>query len=136
MSIIPRIKLYDSAGTTLLYTFTAVQDTNIPLEEIRSSKITPYRGRGAIVLTGSVKDSDIYVSGILDAADYEALVVLMDSMKSTIVKGTKYILKMDKSSSGQYSYNVKMVDDISMPIDEDKRNTYQNYKCTFISNAW
>ncbi len=134
--MIPKILLYDSSGTSLIYTFTAVQDTNIPIEEIRSARIKAFRGRGAIILTGASIDSDINITGYLDAKDYEALVVLMDTMKAAIVKGTKYILKMNKTSVGYYSYNVKMVEDILFPIDDDLRNTYQKYNIRFISNAW
>ena len=135
MPFVPRFKLYNSTGLTLLYTFIAVQECNYPHTEKNLVEITGIRGKGSIIVDGGDSPWDLTISGRLYADDYEALVVLMDAMETAIVLNTSYVLKIDKTSTTYYEYEVKRI----VPIrwgETNYRNNYINYDVTFRVNAY
>jgi len=130
MSWSPKFILY--SGETPIYTFLLVQDTNHPQKGVQFVEHESRRANGANYITGGYKVWDLYLSGKLCAANYQALVTLMDSMISSIVTNTLYTLEIDKSESTVYSYNVKRIVDIEFPNkDTDKMRRKQMYKITF-----
>jgi hypothetical protein len=135
MEFVPTFKLYASDGTTLVYTFVAVQSTNAPQIPKKSTVVEGIRGTGCIVIPGSTSSWDLEISGIFMAANYSALVVLMDDLESKIVQFTNYILVIDKTISTSYTYNVKRI----LPIDfstNGNRTNYQEYKIIFKAGAF
>lgn len=134
MSFIPRFKLYASNGSTLLYTFIAVQSTNAPQTPTKNTVISGMRGQGCIVIPGAAAEWDLTFNGILLAENYEALVVLMDALESALLLNTKYVLKVEKTSVTSYSYNVMRIVPIEYP--ESLRNNFQEYQVTLKANSW
>jgi hypothetical protein len=135
MAFVPSMKLYASDGVTLLYTFVAVQSTNIPQYPRKSTVVEGIRGQGCIVIPGSSGSWDIEIGGVFMAADYSALVVLMDALESTVAMFTNYILIFDKTISTSYTYNVKRILPIEFPNNGNRTN-YQEYKMVLKANAW
>jgi hypothetical protein len=129
MAFIPKFRLYASDGVTLVYTFEAVQYTNAPQDNIRKTVISSPRGQGCIVIQGSTAEWDLIIRGVLLAADYEALVVKMDALVTAIPLGTNFVLKLDKTISTSYSYNVMRIESIAFP--ESLRTNHQEYTITF-----
>ena len=135
MSFVPKFKLYDSAGAVLLYVFPVVQFSNAPHgADSRSVVIEGVRGKGAIIIDGGATAWDIIIRGILSADDYEALVVVMDAMNSAVVLQTAYKLRIDKTISTYYEYNVKRITRINYP--ENLRTSTQNYEIVLKANSW
>lgn len=134
MSVIPQFKLYASDGVTLVYTFPAVFFTNAPQTTNKKTIVEGIRGQGCIVIPGSTGSWDLELRGVLTAANYEALTTLIDSLESTVVMFTNYVLKFDKTISTTYSYNVKKIEPIEYP--ESLRTNYQEYVIKFKTNSW
>ncbi len=135
MSFVPTFKLWNSAGDTLLYTFPVVQFTNAPHgADSRSVVIEGVRGKGAIIIDGGASAWDLILRGVLTGDDYEALVVAMDALNTAVVIGTAYELRIDKTSSTYYSYNVKRITRINYP--ENLRTGHQEYEIVFKVNSW
>ncbi len=135
MPFVPKFRLYNSAGDTLLYTFPIVQFSNAPHgADSRSVVIEGVRGKGAIIIDGGATAWDIIIRGVLSADDYEALVVVMDAMDSAVVLQTAYKLRIDKTISTYYEYNVKRITRINYP--ENLRTSTQNYEITLKNNSW
>lgn len=133
-TFIPRFKLYDTDGTTLKYTFLAVQSTNAPQSINRNSVVEGIRGKGCIVIPGSEASWDLYITGILLDNNYENLTGKIDALEAAVVLHTPYILKIDKTLSTSYSYHVKRISAIEYP--DNLRTNNQEYKIVFKTSAW
>lgn len=133
-TFIPRFNLYASDGVTLLYTFIAVQATNAPQSLNKNTVIEGIRGQGCIVITGSTSAWDLTINGVFLGSNYEAIVILMDALEAAIPIGTKFVLKIDKTPSTTYSYNVIRITPIEYP--ESLRTDYQEYKVVLKANSW
>ena len=135
MPFVPKFRLYNSAGDTLLYTFPIVQFSNAPHgADSRSVVIEGVRGKGAIIIDGGATAWDIIIRGVLSADDYEALVVVMDALDTAIPLNTALKLRIDKTISTYYEYNIKRIVGINYP--ENLRTSFQNYEITLKANAW
>jgi len=134
MSFVPSVKLYASDGVTLTYTFPLVQSVNCPKTIKKNYIVEAKRGNGGIIIPGSDAMWDLEVKGFLVDEDYSAIIAKIDAMESAIVLFTQYIIKIDKTISTTYSYNVKRVIDIQYP--ENLRCYDQEYLVTFKANAW
>lgn len=135
MGFIPRFTIYNSAGDTLLYTFLVVQSTSAPHgADSKSIVITGVRGKGAIIIDGGDNAWDISITGILSGDNYEALVVAMDAMNTAIPLNTALKLRISKTSSTYYEYNVKRIVGINYP--QNLRTSTQEYTVVLKSNAW
>jgi hypothetical protein len=133
MPFIPTFKLYASDGVTLVHTFEAVQFTNAPQTVKRNSVISGIRGQGCIVIPGSTAQWAVIIRGVMQADDYQALVVKMDAMEA-IALHTNYVLKILKTVSTAYTYNVQRIEPIQYP--ESLRTDFQEYTIEFLANAW
>jgi len=134
----PYIKLYDSTGLVLQYTFNLVQSINIPQSPHRTVEITGQRGKGSLIIDGGEDVFDIVINGLfmIEDADegYEDLTVDIDTMESAVQTVTPYVLRMDKTVSTYYEYNVKRIDAIEYP--ESLRRDSQEYICRLRANTW
>ena len=128
--------LYASNGTTPVYTFPYVQSDNSPQDPKSFVEITGLRGTGSIVIPGSTQPWDLTLRFLLTANDYEGLIALMDSVQSTIVPQTKYVLKIDRTSGGNtQSYNVMRLTPLTF-TDIDFRNNTEEVTISLRVNSW
>ena len=130
-----KYRLYASDGTTLVYTFPLVQSDNSPQDPQSFVEIDGLRGQGSIIIPGSTEAWDLNIDFILRGADYSELIALMDALETTIVKNTKYVLKIDRTASTTKNYNVKRLVSFSF-ADGEFRTDFQLVRATFRTNTW
>ena len=96
------------------------------------------RGIGSIVVPGSEAAWDMNIRFVLQGTDYEDLVDQIYDVQTTIVKFTKYVLKVDTSISTTKNYNVMRLLTINFPIEDssNKRVTLQRVELTLRVNSW
>lgn len=136
-SWIPTFKLYDSTGTSLIYTFFAVDDTNLPQVPVDTVTITNFRSSGAIVIGGGNKPFEATLHFWIVGSGYTDVEGQLASLLSTIVVNTPYILKVGKSISMTDSYNVKRIQDFTWGnVARDLRNYRQEITLKLLVNAW
>jgi len=131
MSDYPTIKLYDSDGVVLQYTFEYVLD--LPDQNIDNPdnvKLTNLRSKGQIVIPGGDKAYEFRIFGILRSTDYSNLKIAMDLLSSSIANNTSYVLKVVNSISDTDSYNVIRTSPIEWRGPARKTNI-QYYTVTF-----
>lgn len=131
----PKYRLYAANGSTLIYEFDFVTaDSSSPSDPIKFTEVEGIRGQGSIVIAGSLQAWDLALTIHLHAADYAALISKMDSLETTIVPSTPYVLKIDRTISTSKSYNVKRI----LPIrwEDSKRYSFINGIITFRALAW
>jgi len=134
MSFVPKFRLYNSAGDTLLYTFLVVQETNSPQSPINTVEITGTRGIGSIIIAGGTSPWNLIIKGVLIGDNYQAIVVAMDALESTVTLNTAFLVRIDKTISSYYEYNVKRILPIEYP--ENLRTSNQKYIVTLRANSW
>jgi hypothetical protein len=131
----PTFKLYAANGSTLIYTFEYVQNIQgYPYDQPSNIEITNLRSQGSINIAGGKKSYDIILQGFLTAADYTALTTKINSLQSTIVSNTMYVLKIDKALNTSDSFNVLRVEPIK--FDDSMRTTFQKYSVQFRALSW
>lgn len=140
MSFTPSFKLYASDGVTLIYTFSHVLnwDDGPFLDPFTYIEHVSLRGQGSIVTEGSQEAWDFILEFYLNASDYENLVSAMKTVSDTIVKNTKYILKIQLTSGGTtLDLKVKRLVPIRYPITTTRKVVKsQKGLITFRVNCW
>lgn len=131
---IPSFKLYASDGSTPVYTFEYVIDTNWPQENPSSIEYENIRASGSIIVPEGNKAWDLVVRGVLVADNYTALTTKIFSLKDTIAVNTRYVLKIDKSSTTVDTIKVMRLQAIQ--LDTSKRTKIQYYTLTFRAECW
>ena len=134
MSWFPKYNLYASNGSSLIYPFQYILSDNSPQDSLRFTEITGFRGQGSIIIPGSTQPWDLQLTFFLRNADYASLIAAMDSIESTIVLGTPYVLKIDRTISTTKDYNVKRLTPIIW--EDTKRVRYQKGTIQFRVNSW
>ncbi len=122
----PRMRLYASNGSTLIYEFENVLNWDPDPFQDPSTFVEheSLRGQGSIISNGSNASWDFSLEFYLKADGYEALMALKKAIRDTIIKNTKYILKIDLTSGGStIDLKVKRLVTISFPITGDKKAT-------------
>jgi hypothetical protein len=130
-----RFKLYESNGITEQYTFPLVNVANYPNSSKSIIEHSNFRGIGSLTIDGGEQAWDLKLEGHLFSADCEALIVLIDDMESKVVLNTPYILKINKTISTFYEYNVKRLTPIEYATD-DLKTGITKYSVTLRVNAW
>ncbi len=134
---VPSVKLYASNGTTLIYTFSKVVNFEDMPDPVSFVEHTAVRGQGSIISEGSTETWTLALEFIFTGTNYTDLKTQLDTLKSTIVKFTKYILKINKDASTTENFKVMRVSNIEAPIgDRNKRRTFQRIKINFLVDAW
>jgi len=128
-------KLYAENGTSLVYTFTYVQEDNSPQDPVDYVEIEGLRGTGSIVIQGSTKAWNLVLRFFLKGNDYEDLIAKMDALETTIVKFTRYVLKISRTSSTTKDYHVMRLEPFQF-LGGDFRTDYQEVICTLRVNTW
>ncbi len=131
---IPRFKLYDSTGNTLLYTFPIVQRTNIPQSPKDIVEHSTVRAKGSIIIEGGDQAWDIEIEGILHGDSYIELASKIDELETLVQVNIPYILRFDKSDSTYWNYKVKRILPIEYP--ESLRTRRQDYIIRLRANSW
>lgn len=130
----PRYKLYASDGLTLVYPFDYILSDNSPQDALRFTEITGFRGQGSLIIGGSTQPWDLQLTFFLWKIDYASLIAAMDSVESTIVMNTPYILKIDRTISTTKDYHVKRIAPLSW--EDTKRVKYQKGNIILRVNSW
>jgi hypothetical protein len=134
MSWFPKYNLFASNGTTPVYSFQYILSDNSPINTFRFTEITGFRGQGSIIVPGSTQPWDLQLTFFLCYTNYETLIAAMDSVESTIVLGTPYVLKIDRTISTTKDYNVRRLTPIVW--EDTNRVRYQKGTITFRVNSW
>ena len=130
----PLYRLYENDGLSLVYTFTVQPPDNSPQDPMRFTEISGSRGIGSLIVPGSDASWNLNLRFIFQGSDYTDLIAQMDTLESTIVKNTEYILKIDRTISTTKNYNVKRL----LPInwDDSRRVRIQKGTIIFLVNSW
>jgi hypothetical protein len=131
---IPQFKILDSTGSIEIITLSHISYTNIPQTKIKHTVIEGIRGIGGLVVLGSTEVFNAVIQGVLTGNDYSAVTSAIDNLESKVTTGTKFKLKLDKTVSTSYIYNVIRVEAINYP--ESLRNYYQKFEINFLANSW
>lgn len=135
----PRYKLFESDGTTLVYQIPGVlNDIGNFYDPSTFVEHTSLRGQGSIVSQGSDEAFDIVLTFLLEDINYEALVAQINALSTTIVKFTKYILKVELTSGGTTKdYKVMRLQSMEFPLDRrKKRVNFQTVILTLRAGTW
>lgn len=130
-----KYRLYDSTGTSLIYTFTYVQEDSSPQDSKDYVEIEGLRGVGSIIISGSTQAWDLTLRCLLVGDDYSAVIALADTLQSTVALQTKYVLKIDRTASTTQSYNVMRLQPIQIRSD-DFRTQILEATIVFRVNSW
>lgn len=131
---VPKFKLYNSAGTGLIYTFPAVNFTNAPQTVKDTVEITNLRSKGAIIIPGGEKPWDLVLNFTIIGEDYEDVTSQIVSLENTVQIDTPYVLRIDKTPSSYFEYAVKRLQPFN--YDSNLRNYYQEIRATLRANCW
>jgi len=134
MSWFPKYNLYASDGNTSVYHFDYIQNDNSPQDPFNQTEILGFRGQGSLIIPGSLLPWDLSLSFCLVGTDYQDLISKMDSLESTIVMNTAYVLKIDRTPSTTKNYNVKRI--VPIQWQSGYRLTLQKGIITFRVGAW
>ena len=133
----PRFKLFQNDGTTLVYEFERVTETNDFQDPVTFSEHLSLRGQGSIISEGSISPWDLNLTFVLQGDDYEDLVAQMNSLLTTIETNTEYILKIDLTSSTTKNYNVKRLQSFSFPLNNGKKRVnFQTSNIILRVDSW
>lgn len=135
---VPQFQLYDSTGTSLIYTFYAVDDTNIPQQPVDTVTITNFRSSGAVVIGGGNKPFEGFLHFYITGSGYTAVQEAITYLTSNIQVNVPYILQVGTgSSSAPLTYNVKRIVDFEwLNVKTSLRNYYQEVNLKLLCNAW
>jgi hypothetical protein len=147
MANYPTFKLYDVLGTTLIYEFECV--TNITpgiLEDDTVSFVqhNSLRSNGSITKKGGKQAYEITIDfylkaqGNTDAEKYDSLIVQEKAIRSAIATDTRYILKIDTSSTTTEDIKVKRFFDVEFPIPTSGQKKVNSSRGTirFLARCW
>lgn len=134
MAWVPSFKLYQSNGSTLLYTLPNVIAISTPSDNPSFVEIDNLRSQGSIVIPGGDKAYDITIQGVIEASDYESLESLKYTMRDTIANNTRYVLKIDKTQST--TEDIKVMRLQSIIWDRTNTRTYQYYTLILKAKCW
>ncbi len=133
----PRFKLFQNDGTTLVYEFERVTETNDFQDPVTFSEHLSLRGQGSIISEGSISPWDLNLTFVLQGDDYEDLVAQMNSLLTTIETNTEYILKIDLTSSTTKNYNVKRLQSFAFPLNNGKKRVnFQTSNIILRVDSW
>jgi len=136
MSFVPRFKIYDSTGMSLLYTFPLVQDHNAPKSPKKSIPVTNFNASTEIILEGGNAPWDWIVEFLITGENYEEIEGALDSLNSTIEVHVPYILRIDKTISTYYEYKVKRLQEFDISKSLRNGDGVVTVVGTFRVGAW
>ena len=136
MSFIPKFRIYNSAGDTIIYTFPYVQYTNAPRSVKSVVEIKSQRGKGSIIIDGGEDSHQIIIRFLIDGEDYEEVTEKIVALESAIALNTPYLLRIEKTDSTYFEWNVKRVDAINYAESLRNGQGIQKVSITLLANSW
>ena len=136
--MVPTAKLYASNGSTLIYTITNILAPIEGWPNTDNPKNVTYgniRSAGELSIAGGSSAYDIVLRGRLTGANYDTLIASFNTLQSTILANTPYVLKIDLTPSTTTSINVKRKGKIEI-IDTNNWNSWVYFAITFTALAW
>jgi len=137
-TFIPKFRLYDSTGTTLLYTFTAVDFTNAPQSTRDTVQMASLRSQGEIIVDGGDSAWDLqmrfHILGNDTGDDYEGITSQIEDLENTIEMNTPYLLRLDKTDSTYFQWKVKRI--VPFIYEEGLRVSFTRVQAVFRANSW
>lgn len=130
----PDLKIYDSTGASLIYTFTYVQSVNLPQSVTDYVEVSNLNAGNSLIIDGGNKSWDLIFRFILHGDDYEDLTSKIATLESTVALKTAYKLRFDKTPSTYFEYNVKRLEPFL--YDDSRRTKFQRVTGTFKANCW
>jgi hypothetical protein len=127
-------KIYASDGTTPVYTLPVVFDANYPYSASKIIEHENVRSKGSIVINGGEQSWDLNLKGVVMAADYDALMTIVNAIESAIVINTPYYIKIS-SGTTTHSYKCKRITPIEWQNDS-LRTKYIEYAISLRINCW
>ncbi len=137
MVFVPSFKLYMSDGSTPLYTIADVigivgwpdkdNPTSVSLKNLRS--------KGEISIPGGDDSYDIIFHARLGATGYANLISQFNTLQSTIVSNTHYVLKCDLTVSTTDDINIIRKAKLRIE-DRGNLNKFLYYFLTLRANSW
>lgn len=134
-----RFTIRDVTNSTEVYSFTAVQDTNLPKNPRDTVTKTSLRSKGAVVIDGGTKpfNATLYFILFAESGDYHDVMDLIDALEAAIPINTPLYLRMDKGNGNYADYKIKRLVDFDYPdVSTDLRNYRQKVNATFFVRAW
>lgn len=131
---IPKFRLYDSTGTTLIYEFPAVDFTNAPQSTRDVVEVSNQRAKGSIIIDGGASAWDMLMRFALIGEDYIEVTSLIVDLEDTVEMNTPYLMRLDKTAGSFFEWKVKRIQPFVYP--ENLRNNYQRVNATFRVNSW
>jgi len=132
---VPTYVLRNSTDTADIYTIPFVTDDNSPQDNGNYIEKKGLRGQGSVIIPGtSIAPWDLSLRFILQGANYEAVIALMDSLQTTIVKNTPYILKIGRTAVTTQAYNVKRI--LPFAFESGRRVRIQRVGLIFRVHSW
>jgi hypothetical protein len=135
----PNAIIYQSNGTTPVYT---ISDILAPIDgwpNTDNPKNVTYsniRSAGELSVSGGSSSFEIGIRGRLKFGSYEDLISAWNTLQSTIVANTSYVLKIKITSTPTYStFNVKRKGKIEIEK-TDNFNSFIYFLINFTANAW
>ena len=137
MSIVPTYIIWNETETAQIYTIPFVQSDNSPQDPAKFVKKDSGRGQGHIIIPGGTKAPwDLIIGFVLQGTDYDDLIAKMDAVENTILKNTKYVIKIGRTVSTTKDYKVKRIDPVVWRDDTNMRRTIQHGIITLDVNSW
>jgi hypothetical protein len=131
-----KIFLYNSAGTSVIYTFPLVQTHNGPKYLKKTTVINNFNASTEIILTGGLSAWDWVVNFYIVGENYDEIEEALYNLNTTVVIGTPYLLKILRNGGNYYNYKVKRL--LDFEYENSLRNGYGALLVTgtFRVNAW
>lgn len=134
MSWNPSFKLYQSNGSTLVYYVENVISTNYPEDNPSSVMLTNLRSSKGIIIPGGDKPWDLTMRCLLIGTNYIDLQGKINTLKSSILSNTPYVLKIEMSPGAYDTINVTRVN--SIIFEEGRRVKFQYFILNLLASSW
>lgn len=137
-SWVPSFQLWDATGEILIWTFYAVDDTNIPQVPVDTVVMTNFRSSGAVVINGGNKPFEGFLHFYVTGSGYTQVIAQINLLMSSIQVNVPYILTVGMGEmSAPLTYNVKRIVDFEWQnIRQSLRNYFQEINLKLLVNAW
>ena len=128
-------QIYAADGVTPVYLIPFPQKDNSPQDPQSYTEIQSLRGTGSIILPGSIQSWDMEIDFYLQGINYQALMAQVDSLLTTVVMQTKYVISITRSASTTVNYNCMRLKPVQISSD-DFRTGFMLCKIILRINCW
>ena len=138
MGWVPSHKIYQTNGTSLVYTIEDVirREPVLAIDVPDYVEHTNLRSSGSIIIPGGHQPYDITIYARLAASNYTNLMTAITSLQSSIAVNTHYYLKIDKSSTTTENIKVMRLQPIQIDTGRGRLTNFCYYTLTLRANSW